>query len=44
MADAGSWGVPTIRIGDWITWGQDRDWLVARRLEELCDPEDGILV
>jgi 2-hydroxychromene-2-carboxylate isomerase len=44
MAEAGSWGVPTIRIGDWLTWGQDRDWLVARRLEELCDPGDGILV
>lgn len=44
LAEAGAWGVPTVRIGDWLTWGQDRDWLVARRLEELCDPGDGILV
>ncbi len=44
MSDAGAWGVPAIRIGDWLSWGQDRDWLVARRLEELCDNGDGILV
>ena len=44
MMDSGSWGVPTIRIGEWTTWGQDRDWLVARHLEELCDSGDGILV
>ncbi len=44
MTQAGAWGVPTIRIGDWLCWGQDRDWLVARRLEELCDNGDGILV
>jgi len=44
MFESGSWGVPTIRIGDWVTWGQDRDWLVARHLETLCDGGDGILV
>jgi 2-hydroxychromene-2-carboxylate isomerase len=44
LTDSGCWGVPSVRIGDWITWGQDRDWLVARHLEELCDNGDGILV
>ena len=44
MFDAGSWGVPTFRHGDFTTWGQDRLWLLARHLEELCDTGDGILV
>jgi 2-hydroxychromene-2-carboxylate isomerase len=44
MFDAGSWGVPTLRHGDFSTWGQDRLWLLARHLEELCDSGDGILV
>ncbi len=44
MVDAGSWGVPTLRIGDWVTWGQDRDWLLIRHLERLCKREDGVVV
>ena len=44
MMASGSWGVPTIRIGDDVFWGQDRDWLLARHIEELCDTGDGILV
>ena len=44
MMNSGSWGVPTIRIGDFVTWGQDRDWLIARHLEELCDTGEGILI
>ncbi len=44
MMASGSWGVPTLRIGDWVCWGQDRDWLVARHLEKLCETEEGILV
>jgi len=44
MMGSGSWGVPTVRIGDWVCWGQDRDWLIARHLEELCDSGDGILI
>ncbi len=43
MMASGAWGVPTFRIGDWVTWGQDRDWLVVRHLEELCDGGDGII-
>jgi 2-hydroxychromene-2-carboxylate isomerase len=44
MMDSGSWGVPTVRMGDYIAWGQDRDWMLVRHLEELCDTGDGIIV
>ncbi|NNF41392.1 MAG: 2-hydroxychromene-2-carboxylate isomerase [Woeseiaceae bacterium] len=44
MMASGAWGVPTIRLGDFIAWGQDRDWLLVRRIEELCDSGDGILI
>lgn len=44
MMDSGSWGVPTVRMGDFLAWGQDRDWMLVRQLEELCDTGDGILV
>lgn len=44
MMQSGSWGVPTIRMGELVLWGQDRDWLLIRHIEELCDTGDGILV
>ena len=44
MMASGCWGVPTMRIGDFAVWGQDRDWLLVRHIEELCDTGDGILV
>ncbi len=44
MMASGSWGVPTLRMGDFIAWGQDRDWLLVRHIEEHCDRGDGILV
>jgi 2-hydroxychromene-2-carboxylate isomerase len=44
MMAAGSWGVPTARLGGEVFWGQDRDWLLVRHIEELCDTGDGILV
>jgi len=44
MLSTGTWGVPTIRMGDFVAWGQDRDWLLVRHIEELCDAGDGILV
>lgn len=44
MFEAGCWGVPTLRLGDFTTWGQDRLWLLARHLEELCDSGEGILI
>lgn len=43
MMESGCWGVPTIRLGDFVVWGQDRVWMLARRIEELCDTGDGIL-
>ncbi len=44
MMESGVWGVPTLRLGDFVAWGQDRDWLLVRHLEELCNTGDGILV
>ena len=44
MMESGCWGVPTIRLGDVLMWGQDRDWMLVRHIEELCDSGDGILV
>lgn len=44
MMASGSWGVPTIRMGEFVAWGQDRDWMLVRHIEELCDSGDGILV
>jgi len=44
MAELGCWGVPTLRMGDFVTWGQDRDWLLVRYIEEHCQSGDGILV
>jgi 2-hydroxychromene-2-carboxylate isomerase len=44
MLSLGGWGVPTLCIGDYMVWGQDRTWLLVRRIEELCDTGEGILV
>ena len=44
MMDSGSWGVPTLRMDDWVVWGQDRDWMLLRHIEEHCDTGDGIIV
>lgn len=44
MMSLGSWGVPTIRMGEFVAWGQDRDWLLVRHIEELCETGDGIIV
>ncbi len=41
---SGCWGVPTLRLGDFAVWGQDRDWLMIRHIEDLCGGGDGILV
>jgi 2-hydroxychromene-2-carboxylate isomerase len=44
MMESGSWGVPTLRLGEFVVWGQDRDWLLVRHIEEHCATGDGILV
>lgn len=43
LAATGLWGVPSFRIGEIALWGQDRDWLLARKIEDLCQTGDGIL-
>ncbi|MFQ5983567.1 MAG: DsbA family protein, partial [Woeseiaceae bacterium] len=44
MTEAGVWGVPSFRIGSLALWGQDRDWLLARKIEDMCHAGDGIMV
>ena len=34
MMDLGIWGVPSFRVGDVSTWGQDRLWLVEDALKQ----------
>jgi 2-hydroxychromene-2-carboxylate isomerase len=44
LAEAGHWGVPTMIIGEHVFWGQDRDWLLAHTIEDLCQGSEGIMV
>lgn len=44
MSESGLWGVPSFRIGELALWGQDRDWLLARKIEDMCHGGDGIMV
>ncbi len=44
LMESGCWGVPTLRLGDFTVWGQDRLWLLVRHIEEQCDTGDGILI
>lgn len=44
MTDLGVWGVPVFRLGDTALWGQDRDWLIARQIEDLCQGGEGFMV
>lgn len=44
MMESGCWGIPTMRVGEFAVWGQDRDWMLVRHLEDLCDTGEGILV
>tara|TARA_R110000868_G_scaffold101365_2_gene279131 strand:+ start:2076 stop:3347 length:1272 start_codon:yes stop_codon:yes gene_type:complete len=34
MMDLGIWGVPSFRVGDVSTWGQDRLWLIEDKLKQ----------
>ena len=29
LFDAGCWGVPVFRVGDFVTWGRDRMWMLG---------------
>ncbi|MEM7433080.1 MAG: DsbA family protein [Pseudomonadota bacterium] len=44
MMDAGSWGVPTVRLGEFVVWGQDRLWMLVRHIEDQCETGEGILI
>lgn len=44
LTNVGLWGVPTFKIGEQAFWGQDRDWLLARKIEDLCHGGEGIMV
>ncbi len=44
MTELGVWGVPVFRLGDIALWGQDRDWLMARQIEDLCQGGEGFMV
>ena len=44
LADLGLWGVPCFHIDEMTMWGQDRDWLMARQIEDMCHGGDGIMV
>jgi 2-hydroxychromene-2-carboxylate isomerase len=44
LTEIGHWGVPVIRLGELAFWGQDRDWLLARQIEDLCNAGEGIMI
>ena len=44
LSELGLWGVPVLKIGDQAFWGQDRDWLLAHTIEDLCQSGEGIMV
>ena len=44
LTEAGLWGVPSFLIGDVAIWGQDRDWLLSRKIEDMCHDGEGIIV
>ena len=44
LTEIGLWGVPSFSIGDVALWGQDRDWLLARKIEDMCHDGEGIVV
>ncbi|MDA8888561.1 DsbA family protein [Hellea sp.] len=35
MMDNGVWGVPSFRVGNTVTWGQDRLWVIEHALQKL---------
>jgi len=37
MMELGVWGVPSFRISDTITWGQDRLWVIEHALQKLIN-------
>ena len=44
LTTSGLWGVPSFRIGELALWGQDRDWLLARKIEDMCHGGEGVII
>ena len=44
LTEIGLWGVPSFKIGEVALWGQDRDWLLARKIEDMCHDGEGIII
>lgn len=40
LEQLGQYAAPTYRLGDWVTWGQDRLWMIEREIKALleCPP------
>jgi 2-hydroxychromene-2-carboxylate isomerase len=38
LTDLGLWGVPSIRIGDYSTWGQDRIPILEAEIARISTP------
>lgn len=43
LLELGLWGVPSFHVGGLAMWGQDRDWLLVRKIEDLCAGGEGIM-
>ena len=41
MMAQGIWGVPSFRVGDTITWGQDRLWVIEDALKAISSKQAG---
>lgn len=44
LSEAGAWGVPVLKLGSAVFWGQDRDWLLANHIADLCQGSEGIMI
>lgn len=44
LTESGLWGVPSFRVGELAFWGQDRGWLLARKIEDMCHDGEGIII
>ncbi len=44
LTEIGLWGVPSFKLGELALWGQDRDWLLARKIEDMCHGGEGIMI
>ncbi len=43
LLSAGHWSAPVTRIGSLVVRGHDRDWLIAKRLEDGCQNSEGFI-